>query len=120
LELSLKTAQDTVKQPRLKMRSQLSILGRISRNYIYCHGSQASFGGGKDAAKLDEALAKVKALLSWKFLAYGGKQSATPLWKKIADGFTLRKRCRRCALPAQSKSCRPSRAFSGGYGRNHF
>ena len=33
------------------------------RNYIYCHGSQASFGGGKDASKLDEALAKARSLL---------------------------------------------------------
>jgi hypothetical protein len=42
----------------------------------------------------------------------GGKRSATPPWKKIADKFTMRKRCRRCALPAQSKSCRQCRANS--------
>jgi alanyl-tRNA synthetase len=43
----------------------------MCRNYIYCHGSQVSFGGkpdnarggGKDASKLDEALAKAKTLL---------------------------------------------------------
>jgi hypothetical protein len=44
----------------------------------------------------------------WDILGCGGKRSATPLWKKIAPGIALRKRCRRYALPAQSKSCHPT------------
>jgi hypothetical protein len=41
----------------------------------------------------------------------GGKRSATPLCHEQA----LRKRRRRCALPAQSKGCRQTGAFGVGF-----
>jgi hypothetical protein len=45
----------------------------------------------------------------------GGKRSATPLSFDVAE----RKRCRRCALPPQSKGCAALRAFTntGGLSR---